>query len=253
MHRVDHLEVMDDGRVQVTVDGHVREFIFRLDSVGDTGVIRQIFQRRDYDFSRLASSAVFERYVEGIRAQGRRPLIIDAGANIGASPIYFLSRYQDAAVVAIEPGWSNCIWLRANSVDRGLDVKIIEAAIVSQPGPRFLHDPGRGDWGFRVSSDRGLYEVATVTVPQILRDYSPDKYALTILKIDIEGGEKDLFSGEVDWLKTVPLVIIELHDWMFPGEAVSRNFLRAISAYDFDFVYVGENVFCFNNVLLRAP
>jgi len=65
--------------------------------------------------------------VERIRDSGLRPLIIDAGANIGASPIYFLSRYPDALVVAIEPERNNCALLRSNC--EGLDVRVIEAAI----------------------------------------------------------------------------------------------------------------------------
>lgn len=112
--------------------------------------------------------------MERIRDSGLRPLIIDAGANIGASPIYFLSRYPDALVVAIEPERNNCALLRSNC--EGLDVRVIEAAICNQPGPRFLSDPGLSDWGFRVA-DQGLYEVATVTVPQILRDYPEGAYA----------------------------------------------------------------------------
>lgn len=239
------------GHLELSVDGLSRDFIFRSDSIGDTGVIKQIFERRDYDLTRFALNAVFEHYLAGIRKSDRRPLIIDAGANIGASPIYFLSQYPDAAIVAIEPERRNCALLRANCT--GLDVQIIEAALCSGPGPRFLSDPGRSDWGFQVTaSDQGLYEVAAVSVPQILRDYPSSAYAPAIFKIDIEGGEKDLFSGEVGWLETIPLLIIELHDWMLPGEAAARNFLRAISAFDFDFIYVGENVFCFNNTLLRS-
>lgn len=245
--------------LEIAVAGCQRAFAYRPDSVGDIGVIRQIFERKDYDFSRLAVGPSFTRYVDGIRASGRRPLIIDAGANIGASPIYFLSQYPDAAIVAIEPERRNCELLRANCHD--LDVRIIEAALDSHPGVRFLSDPGRGDWGFRVLSpsreqtvptDQKLYEVHAVTVPQVLRDYPSDTYGLAIVKIDIEGGEKDLFAGASGWLEIAPLVIVELHDWMLPGEAVSRNFLRAISTYDFDFIYFGENVFCFNNTRLRA-
>lgn len=238
------------GRMDVVVDGHRRDFVFRPDSVGDTGVIEQIFEGRDYDLSRFALSNAFERYVEDIRTRGRRPLIIDAGANIGASPIYFLSQYPDAAIVAIEPERQNCELLRTNCA--GLDVRVIEAAIDSRSGTRFLHDPGRSDWGFQVS-DHGLYEVPTVSVPQILQDYPSSTYAPAIFKIDIEGSEKALFSGEVGWLATMPLVIIELHDWMLPAEATARNFLRAISAFDFDFIHVGENTFCFNNALLGSP
>ena len=250
-------------RMDVFVDEERRDFVFRPESVGDIGVIEQIFKRRDYDLTRFALNRDFERYVNSNRAKGRRPLMIDAGANIGASPIYFLSQYPDAAIIAIEPERRNCGLLRANCT--GLDVRVIEAAIASQPGSRFLIDPGRGDWGFRVISDRdvstdGVYvaEVAAVSIGQILHDdpsndYAPpaNDYALAIVKIDIEGGEKDLFSGDVSWLETAPLVIVELHDWMLPGEATSRNFLRAISSFDFDFVHVGENAFCFNNTLLR--
>ena len=39
------------------------------------------------------------------------------------------------------------------------------------------------------------------------------------------------------------MLIIELHDWMLPGECNSKNFLRAISQYDRDFVHIAENIF----------
>ena len=237
------------SRTSVVVHDRYRDFVFRSDSVGDTGVIQQIFERRDYALTRFRQSATFGRHVENIRDSGRRPLIIDAGANIGASPIYFLSQYGDATVVAVEPERRNCELLRTNC--EGLDVRVIEAAIGSGAGPRFLTDPGLSDWGFRVA-DQGLYEVSTVTVPQILRACPRDTHAPAIFKIDIEGGEKDLFSGDVSWLAEMPLVIIELHDWMLPGESNAKNFLRAISALDFDFIQAGENTFCFNNALLRT-
>ena len=41
---------------------------------------------------------IFFRDEYSVRTDDR--VIIDAGANIGASPVYFLSRYPDAAVVA---------------------------------------------------------------------------------------------------------------------------------------------------------
>jgi len=234
-------------RMEVVVDNLTRDFVFRSDSIGDNGVIKQIFENGDYDLRRFALNTAFERYIESIRKSDRQPLIIDAGANIGASPIYFLSRYTDATIVAIEPERRNCELLRTNCTD--LDVRVIEAALCSGPGKRFLHDPGHSDWGFRVA-DQGLYEVATVSVSQILADYPLDAYVPAILKIDIEGGEDDLFSRDVDWLERMAVVIIELHDWLLPGEATSRNFLRAISSFDFDFIHVGENAFCFNNALL---
>jgi hypothetical protein len=58
-----------------------------------------------------------------------------------------------------------------------------------------------------------------------------------ILKIDIEGGEDALFNGNTIWLDKFPLVIIELHDWMLPFSGSSRNFIKSVAQYDFDFLY----------------
>jgi hypothetical protein len=38
---------------------------------------------------------------------------------------------------------------------------------------------------------------------------------------------------------------------LLPGEGNSRNFFKAALEFDFDFVYRGENLFCFNNALLK--
>ena len=45
------------------------------------------------------------------------------------------------------------------------------------------------------------------------------------------------------------MLIIELHDWMLPGACNSKNFLRAISQYDRDFVHIAENIFSLKTAL----
>ncbi len=73
-----------------------------------------------------------------------------------------------------------------------------------------------------------------------------------ILKIDIEGGEADLFDDEPEVFARFPVLIIELHDWMLPRGGTSRPFLRWHAAQDRDFVHIGENVFSLCNTLLPA-
>lgn len=243
------MPALQDQKIVLSMNGQTREFFFRGDSIGDKGVIEQIFQNLDYDLSRFPLHGAFSQYVKRMEESGRTSLIIDAGANIGASPIFFHFNYPKAVIVAIEPERNNCRYLEKNCA--GLGVRLIEGALGSRPGTRFLEDPGLSDWGFRVS-DQGLYEVKITSVPQILDDFPPEKYSPLILKIDIEGGEKELFSRDIGWLDRIPLLIIELHDWLLPGEANSQNFLKAISSFNFDFVYLRENVFCFNNALLKA-
>ena len=70
-----------------------------------------------------------------------------------------------------------------------------------------------------------------------------------IVKIDIESFEENLFSKNVEWVASFPIIIIELHDWMIDKRGSSRTFYRTISQYDRDFFFKGENVFSLSREL----
>jgi hypothetical protein len=76
-----------------------------------------------------------------------------------------------------------------------------------------------------------------------------DQFGLTtidILKIDIEGSEKDLFeNADHSWLANTKCLVIELHDRM--KEGCSKAFFGAISQYNFSFSMKGENLIFINN------
>lgn len=229
-------------------EGLRRDFYYRPESVGDKRVIQQIFQNQDYALGYFSLTARLMKLGEAESRRGRELLIIDAGANIGAAALYFSFRFSGSKVIAIEPEKKNCELLRMNCA--GLNIAVVEAALGCEAGKSFLSDPGLSDWGFR-TGDTGEYEVEVVTVDQLFGTLDKEKAAPFICKIDIEGGEAELFRRNYSWLGRFPLVIIELHDWLLPGEGNSRNFLKAALEFDFDFVYRGENLFCFNNALLR--
>ena len=69
-----------------------------------------------------------------------------------------------------------------------------------------------------------------------------------MVKIDIEGIEQDLFMANTEWIDRFPVIIIELHDWLFPGQRTSSTFLKSIGIRDRDFVYVHENIFSIKNM-----
>ena len=72
---------------------------------------------------------------------------------------------------------------------------------------------------------------------------------IDILKIDIEGSEKEVFQhGYADWLPKIKVLIIELHDRMVPG--ASAAVFSAINQYDFSVDIKGENLVFTNNRLL---
>ncbi len=44
------------------------------------------------------------------------------------------------------------------------------------------------------------------------------------IKIDIAGFEEDLFSKCTEWIDAFPVLMVELHDGMLPGEALLAQF-----------------------------
>jgi FkbM family methyltransferase len=218
---------------------------YRAHEVGDWGAVYQVFHCQDYRVDMWPQGKALAGFY-AVHAPNKQPVIIDAGANIGASCVYFSTAYPESLVIAIEPEKNNCQLLRLNC--RGRRVEVHEAALGNTPGKLFLQDPGHSSWGFRVG-EQGSYPVDVVTVDQLLAKLSDDQMPF-ILKIDIEGGEQSLFERECEWLTRFPLVVIELHDWMLPGTGSSNNFLRSLSKFNFDILQRGENMFCFNNALL---
>jgi FkbM family methyltransferase len=166
-------------------------------------------------------------------AAGKQPLILDAGANIGASCLYFSCIYPGSFVVAIEPERNNCSLLKRNCENR--PIRVIEGAIGAEPGTLFVRDPGLSDWGFRVC-ESGNYQVAVFTPNEILAEYYETEFVPPLFKIDIEGSEELLFSGNLQWLDKFAMIVIELHDWMLPGRRSSRSFLQAVAIREFDFL-----------------
>jgi FkbM family methyltransferase len=214
-----------------------RQFHFRP-TAADRGVCRQIFLDREYSFAGLARSAELLRFYTTCD----RPLIVDAGANIGAASIWFALTYPKATIIAIEPDRANFELLKLNAIEFP-SVLPFNAAITSTTGTLYLCDPGQGAWAYRTASQPSdhSYPVPAITIEELLggvADRTP-----FIFKIDIEGAESDLFSRHSNEFDRFPIVAIELHDWMFPRKANSRNFLRWHTEKCRDFVFRGENAF----------
>jgi hypothetical protein len=76
-------------------------------NTSDEEVIKQIFENRDYD---LAPVRRGDDLVACRRAQakdGKKPLIVDVGANIGAASLYAHRAFPDAQIVLVEPDRQN--------------------------------------------------------------------------------------------------------------------------------------------------
>jgi FkbM family methyltransferase len=244
---------MSRSTINVTINKNRNLFHFRNDSAGDKGVIKQIFVNRDYEIYGWPQGKKVIEYHKKI-SKNHSSLIVDAGANIGASTVFFANSYKNSLVFAIEPDEKKFHLLSLNN--KNLNSFNFKGAISSEDGELIFLDPGHSDWGFRTTKieDNNISSnkrVPSICPASILNHPAVGSAKPLIFKIDIEGAEDDLFSKNTHWMKDFPLIIIELHDWMLPFSGSSKNFLKAVVQYEFDFVYRGENIFLFNRDMLR--
>jgi FkbM family methyltransferase len=225
------------------------KMVGRSDVGSDQAIINMVFQRQMFAFDQWEQSKLFNQHFIDNSHKGLKPLIIDAGANIGAASLYFSQLYPNAKFVAIEPDSENAQLARHNLA--GLDAQVIEGALGKEIGTMYINDVDYSPIAYRVG-ETGNKAVKSHTIPSIMSEFDSGYFPL-ILKIDIEGGEHIVFSKDAPWLDLFPLVIIELHDWMLPFQNSSRNFFRNISSFEFDILNQGENTFCFNKRLLATP
>jgi FkbM family methyltransferase len=227
-------------------NGIARDVFFRL-GTSDEDIIRFAMSNH-FNLARLRRLQELRDFAGRLAAQGKRPLIVDAGANIGTASAWFACNFADAQVMAIEPDAGNFSLLTKNVV--GLAVEPINSAVSANRGFARIVDPGEGHVGLRTKPVRGPAQgaVPRVTIND-LYSRTADRCFPFIVKVDIEGGEVDLFSSNTDWLEQTPLLIVELHDWLLNRTANSRAFLRCVSRLDRDFVYFGEHIYSIANDL----
>lgn len=116
----------------------------------------------------------------------------------------------------------------------------LQAALWGESTRLALENPGRST-DSAVVRNAGTEEsrlVRAVTVDEILRIVGASK--VDLLKLDIEGAERDVFEASVGvrWLDDVDVIMIETHDRLRPG--CSSAFYRAICGHDFDQEVAGE-------------
>ena len=216
--------------------------IFYRRTYADKLAIQQCFGQEQYNMPGGPHGERAERHYRQIIAQGKQPLILDCGANIGTSVLWFAARYPEAHIVAVEPAPDNFALLKKNCV--GLDVDLREAGIGPEDCIAHLIDMGLGEMAYRTTRDAisGVPGIALCTMATLLESKPESRYVPFLLKVDIEGGEKSLFEGDCSMINRFPLIIMEPHDWILPGEGTSISFFRFHANAAREFCMKHENI-----------
>jgi FkbM family methyltransferase len=221
-----HFKIRDGGRIAIR----------RQNSDYDT--FRQVFERREYSIGNEAVEADIQSLYSSILSNGQKPIIIDAGANIGLATLWFKAQYPKATVIAIEPDLENFAMLKENVIASDTAL-LVNAAVGSLPGSvSLIRDTSMG-WAVKTrrTQENGI---SIITIDDAIA-LVPNGVPL-IVKIDIEGFESDLFGDNLAWLDATFAVFIEPHDWMEPSKGTSRTFQRAFGERNFNIYVCGENL-----------
>lgn len=169
-------------------------------------------------------------------------VIVDAGANIGMATLFFSQKYPRASIIAIEPEASNFAILTKNCAELP-NVTLINAALWPTEQALVIQNSTAEKWAFLVTEREKVAEcepVKAVTIPGLLRQLGVEY--IDVLKLDIEGAERELFNiGAESWLGAVGQIIIELHDRFISGCALA--FYTKVTNYSFVQEVHGENIF----------
>jgi len=176
-------------------------------------------------------------------------LIIDGGANVGYASLWFASQYPDAEIIAVEPEESNFSILEKNTKSYS-NIKRIKAGLWHKNAHLKIIDTGSGKWAFvtKEVSPAKKFDITAITISDILRKSGHSR--IGILKLDIEGAEKEVFSKNYEsWLGKVDVLIIELHDRIKSG--CSESFYSAVNHYNWKEFRKGENIILVNERLFE--
>jgi FkbM family methyltransferase len=163
----------------------------------DWWALQQVLIRREYECSFAADPKV----------------IIDAGANIGTTSVFYANRYPRARIYAVEPDPSNFLMLQKNTRRYPWVTPIWGALWKDDQSVKIAPPQALTHWGVRVLEE-GI-SVPAFTVPSVMKRHALE--FVDILKLDVEGAEYEVLSTATEWIESVGMIAIEIHDHFRPG------------------------------------
>ena len=210
----------------------------------DLHVFAQVVISGEYT-TPAAYTARLQARIDAVTAQGRVPLIIDGGGNIGLAALAFAKSFPTAKVVSIEPDAANHAMAVANTRSCP-NIEVLRAALWSHETTLDLADGAVDTWAYQygeAGQNAGGHTVDALSIDSLIARFPVAE--LVLLKLDIEGAEKQALQKDADFWSARPIIYVEPHDW-FDGHSCSLTGLLSQPGYhDADWIISGENILAF--------
>jgi FkbM family methyltransferase len=209
----DHLNLLNSkteiisGKELIIVTSHQDNFlkIYLRPFSSDLQVYSQVITQKSYQ-------PVIEIYNQIFKTQPAQ--MIDLGANIGLTSIYFAKKYENLSITAVEPFKENAEIAELNMRTNNLkNFKILQGGVWNKITNLSLKRGFRDgkEWGINLAED-SYGKIKGYCLNQLLDQYY---HPIDFLKIDIEGAEEKLFADQIyaaEFLKKIKCLAMEIHD-----------------------------------------
>lgn len=174
----------------------------------DFMVFNQIFRYHEYH-SIIRTLLLNEGF-------SKNHVLIDAGANVGFTSLYFAHYLPNCSIYGIEPSADNFAVYSQNAtyIQSEGTVKLYCNALAHESNMQFDVENDfrdKKDWALTTKASANG-KVKGITVNELIAENNLSH--ISVLKIDIEGAERFIFQPDNDlsFLKITEIVAIEIHD-----------------------------------------
>ena len=167
-----------------------------------------------------------------------QPKILDIGANIGLSVLYFKTLFPKAEITAFEADPHIFGYLEKNVRGSGYtDVRLLNRAVWNQTGSVRFKQEGADGGRIAGAKKQNDIEVPTSDLRQILEQECYD-----LIKIDVEGGECDIMPCCEGLLDKTSLFFVEYHSVVGKKQCLSDVIrILADSGFRLDIQRIGNS------------
>ncbi len=197
----------------------------------DQWVYSQVFIYKQY---KAVTDMILQSYSPNMEIT-----IIDAGANIGMSSLFFKSIFPNARILTIEPEPSNFQQLKKNTeINNFSGIFHLQSALwYREANLAIVESEDKKEWAFSVQETQEAHGVKGYDISYYLNHLGTNK--ATLIKIDIEGAERYLFENRERCsllLSQCEYLAIEIHDQGNLREEI-YNYLKE---YGFEYIDFDE-------------
>jgi FkbM family methyltransferase len=191
-----------------------RQEVERLESVPrntttTTNLVGGCFELVDSKSFLTQYKAIFEQQIYRFESRKETPLIIDGGANVGLSVLYFKRSFPKSRIIAFEADPEIFQVLSKNCAAFQLEnVELIPKALWTEETV-VKFDRDGADAG-RIVAQTNSLEAVDVCACR-LKDYLDQE--VDLLKLDLEGSELDVLVDCEDVLANVQKIVVEYHSF----------------------------------------